>query len=122
MLDVDVVDESNKRKTITIDDVYISSGFVKKEEIEKLITTALEGKFDLAINMMDTLFIDEGLSGFDICSQMFKTVLNMYLPDIIKLKIADRIGEIDFRLTEGASERIQTEALISSIALIGKEE
>lgn len=122
MLDVDVVDENNKRKTITIDDIYISSGFVKKEDIEKMMTTALEGKFNLAVNMMDTLFINEGLSGFDICSQMFKIALDIYLPDIIKLKIADSIAECDFRLTEGANERIQTEALISSIALIGKEE
>jgi len=36
------------------------------------------------------------------------------------VQLLDRIGEADFRLTEGSNERIQLEALIAYIVLAGK--
>lgn len=35
-----------------------------------------------------------------------------------RVKLIDRIGEIDFRMTEGANERIQLEALLAYFALM----
>jgi len=37
------------------------------------------------------------------------------------VRLLDRIGETDFRLTEGSSERIQIESLLAHFALIGQE-
>src|SRR5207249_4869819 len=45
----------------------------------------------------------------------------VYVPDESKVRLLDRIGETDFRLTEGSSERIQIEALLAHFALIGQD-
>jgi len=44
-------------------------------------------------------------------------MLDMDIPDRDRVRLIDRIGEIDFRLTEGANERIQLEALLAYFAL-----
>jgi replication factor C small subunit len=35
------------------------------------------------------------------------------------VKLMDKVGEVDFRLTEGANERIQLEALLAHFSLLG---
>jgi len=37
------------------------------------------------------------------------------------VKLVDRIGEYNFRLVEGANERIQVEALLAQMGVVGKE-
>jgi replication factor C small subunit len=44
-------------------------------------------------------------------------MLDLDIPDRDKVRLIDRIGEIDFRMTEGANERIQLEALLAYFAL-----
>ena len=46
---------------------------------------------------------------------------DLNVPDESKVRLLDRIGETDFRLTEGSSERIQIEALLAHFALIGQD-
>jgi len=48
-------------------------------------------------------------------------VFDLNVPDESKVRLLDRIGETDFRLTEGSSERIQIEALLAHFALIGQD-
>jgi replication factor C small subunit len=38
-----------------------------------------------------------------------------------KVELIDKIGEYNFRITEGANERIQLEALLAYLVLIGKK-
>ncbi len=42
------------------------------------------------------------------------------ISDNLRVQLLDKIGEIDFRLTEGANERIQLEALIAHFMLVLK--
>ncbi len=44
------------------------------------------------------------------------------IADRDRVKLIDRIGEIDFRMTEGANERIQLEALLAYFALMASEQ
>src|SRR2546425_998250 len=60
-------------------------------------------------------------SGEDIVRQLHRTVFDLNIPDESKVRLLDRIGETDFRLTEGSSERIQIESLLAHFALIGQE-
>lgn len=116
-----MIDKNNENDIINIDKVYTSSGSVKKEIIEELIEIALKGEIILGFNKLDIILIEYGLSGDDLCIQLVKAVMNMNISDITKVMICDIIGEIDFRLIEGANERIQMRALIAKIMLIGKE-
>jgi len=99
--------------------IYQITSTAKPEEIWDFIKTALKGDFVSARSMLDDLLLSKGLSGEDIVIQIHRAMLDMDVPDKDKVRLIDRIGEIDFRLTEGANERIQLEALLAYFALSG---
>src|SRR5256885_975977 len=107
--------------TIDADVLYKVASTIRPEEVKKLIEKALEGEFLRAREVLDRLLIEYGLSGEDIVRQLHRTVFDLNVPDESKVRLLDRIGETDFRLTEGSSERIQIEALLAHFALIGQE-
>jgi replication factor C small subunit len=107
--------------TIDAEVLYKVSSTVRPEEVKALIEKALEGEFLRAREVLDRLLIEYGLSGEDIVRQLHRTVFDLNIPDESKVRLLDRIGETDFRLTEGSSERIQIESLLAHFALIGQE-
>jgi replication factor C small subunit len=109
--------------TDTIDDntVYKSIGLARIEEVKKLLDTALKGDFLKARDLLDDLLVKYGLSAEDILKQVHSTVFDLSIPEAVKVNLVDRIGEIEFRIVEGANERIQMEALIALFALVGRE-
>ncbi len=96
--------------------VYGLTAMARPEEIEGLIRGAMSGDFQAALYKLREL-LDRGISGDEILAQMHRLVLNMNIPVRKKVELMDRIGEADFRITEGANERIQLDALIASIFL-----
>ncbi|WP_136717597.1 replication factor C small subunit [Halorientalis salina] len=104
----DVVDEEG---------VYAITSTARPEEINGMVTEALDGDFLAAKATLDELLTDEGIAGGDVIDQMHRSVWDFDLDDRAAVKLLDRIGEADYRITEGANERIQLEALLASLAL-----
>ncbi len=104
---------------VTIDVIYQTTGTARPEEIKKLLETALAGDFLGARNQLDELMINYGLSGEDIIKQVHSGMFGLSIPDIEKVKLIDRTGEIEFRIVEGSNERIQLEALLAYLVLVG---
>lgn len=108
--------------TVTEDTIYQITSTARLEEMREFIKIALKGDFISARSMLDDLLLSRGLSGEDIVIQIHRSMLDMDIPDRDKVKLIDRIGETDFRLTEGANERIQLEALLAYFALSGMQD
>ena len=106
-------------KTVNMDAIYKTTATAKPEEVIELIKHSLEGNFMKARAKLDYLMIEQGLSGEDIIGQIYRAMLDMTIPDRLKVDLIDRIGEVDFRMAEGANERIQLEALIAHFILCG---
>ncbi|MDD5473141.1 MAG: replication factor C small subunit [Candidatus Methanoperedens sp.] len=106
-------------KTVNMDAIYKTTATAKPEEVVELVKLALDGNFMKARAKLDNLLIEQGLSGEDIIGQIYRAMLDMTIPDRLKVDLIDRIGEIDFRMAEGANERIQLEALIAHFILCG---
>ncbi len=104
----DVVDESA---------VYEITSTARPEEIREMVTRALDGDFTGARSELDRLLTDEGIAGGDILDQLHRAVWEFDLDDEAAVRVLDRIGEADYRITEGANERVQLEALLASLAL-----
>jgi len=104
----DVVDEES---------VYAITSTARPEEIEEMVTQALDGDFLAARSTLDELLTDEGIAGGDVIDQLHRSVWEFDLDDEAAVRLLDRIGEADYRITEGANERIQLEALLASLAL-----
>ena len=87
----------------------------RPEEIREILNLATVGKFLDARNLLDRLIMDYGMSGEDILLQMNREAMNLEVEDVLKIRIIDLVGECNFRLVEGANERIQLEALLAGI-------
>ena len=106
-------------KNVNMDAIYKTTATAKPEEVVELIKLALSGDFMKAKAKLDYLLIEQGLSGEDVIGQIYRAMLDMTIPDRLKVDLIDRIGEVDFRMAEGANERIQLEALIAHFILCG---
>lgn len=93
--------------------IYQVASRARPEEIRKMMQLALEGKFLEARELLNNVMIEYGMSGEDVVKQMHKEVFSLNVPDRIKVALVDLIGEYEFRLVEGANERIQMEALLA---------
>lgn len=108
-------------KTIDSDNLYESSAMARPEDIGELIELALKSKFPQARSKLEKLLTEAGLAGEDVLSQMHRELFNIPMEDELRVEVLDAIGEADFRLVEGADERIQIEALLARIQLLGSK-
>jgi replication factor C small subunit len=97
--------------------VFEITSTARPEDIREMVTRALEGDFTAARTRLDELITDEGIAGGDIIDQLHRSVWEFDIDDEAAVRLLDRIGEADYRITEGANERIQLEALLASLAL-----
>ncbi|HNV01018.1 MAG TPA: replication factor C small subunit [archaeon] len=98
------------------DIIYTVSSKARPEQVQEMIILALNGKFIDARKKLDELMYEQGMSGEDVMVQIYRETMNMSEDKIdqkSKIELVHIIGEYDFRLTEGANERIQLEALIA---------
>ncbi len=105
-------------KRIDSDTLFTSSALARPENISELITLSLKGKFGDARDRLEDLITKGGLAGEDILGQMHRELFNIPMEEDMRVRVLDAIGEADFRLVEGADERIQIEALLARIQLL----
>ncbi len=118
----------DRDQPISRETIYRTTATANPEEIKALIETALLGNFKAAKKELDRLLSEEGLSGEDIVGQIYRVISGLENRDMLDLGLSERriidlvdiLGEIDFRLTEGANEKIQLEALLAHFALSGE--
>jgi len=97
--------------------VFEITSTARPADIREMVTLALDGDFTAARSRLDELITEEGIAGDDIVDQLHRSVWEFDLDDRAAVRLLDRIGEADYRITEGANERIQLEALLASLAL-----
>jgi replication factor C small subunit len=108
-----------ENKRITEKLIYSISSFARPKEIKEMLSKALNGEFTKAREILNNLFYEYGMSGEDIMMQIYREVLNLKIEEVKKAKLLDIIGEFNFRIVEGANERIQLEALLARLATVG---
>ena len=108
-------------KKITEKAVYDIASRARPKEIISMLDFAFRGDFIKARNELDKLLLVYGMSGEDVLIQCYREALNLELDDNAKLRLISAIGEYNFRIVEGANDRIQIEAMLASLALSGKQ-
>jgi replication factor C small subunit len=100
--------------------IYEIAAKARPKEVVAMLRYALGGDFAKARLELNTLFLSYGMSGEDILVQCHREALNLDVEDRLKLKLISTIGDYNFRIVEGANERIQLEAMIAKLALLEK--
>lgn len=116
---VNIVQSAAALGRVDEENVYSIASSARPQDIQNVIQLAIDAKFLDARNLVDRLIMNYGMSGEDILLQMNREVMNLSIPDKLKIGIIDLIGESNFTLVEGANERIQLEALLARIAILG---
>ncbi len=93
--------------------------FAEPQEIAKVISLALKGRFVEAKNKIADIMIEHGLSGLDAIKQIQKQSWLAEVDDKKKVELIKACGEYEFRLVEGANEFIQLNALLAEFVVIG---
>ncbi len=106
-------------KKIDLDLIYQTIGMANPEIVKNILETALGGNFVKARDTLENVMIEYGLSGQDVIRQIHSTFFDLSLSDSEKVRLVDKTGEIEFRIVEGSNERIQLEALLAYLVMIG---
>ncbi len=107
-------------KKITPEVLYQITATARPEELRKILEAALKGNYLQAKDMLENLMAEYGMSGEDVVSQLFREIMYSNLDEKLKVVLIDKLGEIDFRLTEGASELIQLNAYLAFLSTVQK--
>lgn len=110
---------ASSNKKISDKEVFSIASRANPTEIKEMIALALSGKFLEARDKLDYLLYAYGMSGEDVIGQVYREIMNsddVTIPLKLKAQLADIVGEYDFRMVEGASERIQLEAMLAQFA------
>ncbi len=107
-------------KNITEDLIYDIISYARPKEVKEVLESSINGDFIKARSKLLDTMLKYGLSGSDIIKQIQKEILNLKIDEKNKLKMIEKCGEVEFRLTEGSDEFIQLESLLASFCLNGK--
>lgn len=103
------------------DKIFQITATAQPRELAEILETALNGKFEEAREKLNKLMIEYGMSGEDVVAQLFRQITDSNMDEKRKVLLIDKLGEIDFRLTEGANERIQLSAFLAYVSTLSKK-
>jgi replication factor C small subunit len=95
--------------------VYSIAGRANPADVRKMIETAMKGSFIEARKQLREMIQKYGVAGSDIIRQIHTEIFRLDIPEPWKIKLADIVGEIDYRLVEGADEEVQLSALLARL-------
>jgi replication factor C small subunit len=106
-------------RDISPDMIFAITATARPEEIDDLIDLSLAGNFLGAGSSLQALLHDRGIAPQELISQLYRAVVKRDLPEAVKVRLIDSLGETDFRLSEGAGSDIQMQSLIAKFVMYG---
>lgn len=101
--------------------VYSIAGKASPADVQKMLKTAMDGNFIESRKQLRDMIQKYGVAGSDIIRQIHSEVFRADIPELWRIKLAGIIGEVDYRLVEGADEEIQLSALLARLVEAGSE-
>jgi replication factor C small subunit len=95
--------------------IYSIAGRANPADVRRMIETAMKGNFIEARKQLREMIQKYGVAGSDIIRQIHAEIFKLDIPEPWKIKLAEIVGEIDYRLVEGADEEIQLSALLARL-------
>jgi len=91
----------------------------KPKDIRIVLDYALSGNFEESRNKLLDIMLKQSISGQDVIKAIQKEVWNLPVEPELKMKLIEKTGEVEFRITEGSDTFIQLQALLASFVLSG---
>jgi replication factor C small subunit len=101
--------------------VYSITGRASPADVQKMMKTAMDGNFIEARKQLREMIQKYGVAGSDMIRQIHSEIFRSDVPEPWKIRLADIVGEVDFRLVEGADEEVQLSSLLARLVEAGSE-
>jgi replication factor C subunit 3/5 len=98
--------------------VYQCAGYPLPEEIREQLQGLLNQPLEAAVAGLDTLRSDRGLALLDIVSELHQQTVLLELPGMALANIIDNLAQIEKRIAEGGSDKIQTKAIAAAYQIL----
>jgi len=96
------------------------TGKASPADVQKMLKVAIGGDFVEARKQLREMIQKYGIAGSDIIRQIHTEIFRADIPEKWKIRLADVVGEVDFRLIEGADEEVQLSALLAKLVEAGE--
>jgi len=108
-------------KPVNAEVVYSIAGRAHPADVQEMIGIAIKGNFMEARKKLRDMIQKYGVAGSDIIRQIHAEIFKIDIPEPWKIKLADVLGEIDYRLVEGSDDEVQLSALLARLVETGCE-
>jgi replication factor C small subunit len=109
-------------KPVEADLVYSVIGRASPADVRGMLDLAMKGDFIGSREKLREMILKYGVAGSDIIRQIHIEIFRMKdVPEPWKVKLADVIGEVDFRLVQGSDDEVQLSALLARLVEAGTE-
>lgn len=88
----------------------------EEKEIDVLIESAISNDFIKSREILDSLLIDQGLSGSEILELIADDIRRLNIPEDVRLRMLICISNVEASLLVGLNDRIQLERLIAEFS------
>jgi replication factor C small subunit len=110
---------SSLNKPVDAKVVYSITGKASPADVQKMIKVAIDGNFVESRKMLRDMIQKYGIAGSDLIRQIHTELFKANIPEQMKIRLADVVGEADYRLIEGADEEVQLSALLARLVEAG---
>jgi replication factor C small subunit len=100
--------------------IQMIAASVKPTGIKVILDYALAGDFLASRDKLLDVMLKESISGTDIVKAIQKEIWSLQVEPELKVRLTEKTGEIEFRMTEGSDEFVQLQALLASFVLAGQ--
>jgi len=109
------------KEKITEAVVYDVAAQAKPADVKRMVEAALAGRFEDSRLLLQDMLLKQGLSGNDIIKSIHREIHSLSIDEKDKIKLIEKTGEYEYRLSEGSSELIQLEALLAQFLLFSRK-
>lgn len=104
---------------ITESMIYEVASQARPDDIKRMLENALKGRFKDARDLLHKMLVMQGLAGEDVVREIHRQVYGLNLPEEVKVRLVEALGEYEFRISEGADALIQLEAFLAQLTAYG---
>lgn len=102
---------------ITEERVFLVTNTIKPEEVREILETAISGDFVEARRQTREIMNEKGVASNELLTQLHQAIWSeLDLEAAQSVEVSDILGEVDYRISQGADENIQIDSLLSKLS------
>jgi len=101
---------------ITEEGVYATTGNPLPADLLKIRDWMLQEDFESAYKHIVSLKTEKGLALVDIVREVHPLIMDLQLPPRARCDLLERLGDVEFHLAHGTTERVQLSATVGAFA------